>query len=75
MALIFHRLTPGYMLAQDNATVVAECMRHITLRGLRIPTVEYAVCIYIYLFIGLSGFMVQSSVVLVIGDSFSLVLV
>ena len=27
------------------------------------PTVEYVVCKYIYLFIGLSGFMVQSVIV------------
>ena len=27
------------------------------------PTVEYVVCIYIYVFIGLSGFMVQSVIV------------
>ena len=32
---------------------IAEClsMRHIILRGRRVPTVEHAVCIYIYLFI------------------------
>ena len=37
--------------------LIAEClsMRHIILRGRRVPTVKYAVCIYIYLFIGLSG--------------------
>ena len=37
--------------------LIAEClsMRHIILRGRRVPTVEYAVCIFIYLFIGLSG--------------------
>ena len=30
--------------------VIAEClsMRHIILRGRRVPTVEYALCIYIY---------------------------
>ena len=27
------------------------------------PTVEYVVCIYIYLFIGLSGFLVKSVIV------------
>ena len=27
------------------------------------PTVEYALCIYIYLLIGLSGFTVQSTIV------------
>ena len=40
---------------------IAEClsMRHIILRGRRVPTIEYAVCIFIYLFNylfkGLSG--------------------
>ena len=46
-------------------------MRHIILRGQRVPTVEYSLCIYmyiyiyiyIYLFIGLSGFMVHSMIV------------
>ena len=42
-------------------------MRHIILRGQRVPTVEYLVCIFIYLFIylfiGLSGFTVQSMIV------------
>ena len=54
-------------------SIIAEClsMRHIILRGRRVPTVEYALCIYIYLFIyifsylfiGLSGFTVQSTIV------------
>ena len=45
--------------------VIAECfsMRYIILRGRRVPTVEYALCIYIYLFIylfiDLSGSTVQ----------------
>ena len=40
-------------------------MRHIILRGQRVPTVESALCIhlFIYLFIGLSGFTVQSTIV------------
>ena len=38
-------------------------MRQLILRGQRVPTVEYLLCIYIYLFIGLSGFMVQSTIV------------
>ena len=48
---------------------IAEClsMRHIILRGRRVPTAEYSVCvciyIYIYLCIGLSGFTVQSTIV------------
>ena len=35
---------------------IAEClsMWHIMLRVQRVPTVEYVVCVYIYLFIGLS---------------------
>ena len=46
--------------------LIAEClsMRHIILRRRRVPTVKYALCIYnIYLFIGLSGFTVQSMIV------------
>ena len=37
--------------------IMAEClsMWHIMLRVQRVPTVEYVVCVYIYLFIGLSG--------------------
>ena len=53
--------------------LIAEClsMRHIILRGRRVPTVKYAVCIYtfifiylfIHLFIGLSRSTVQSTIV------------
>ena len=40
-------------IAYMGGTVIAKClsMRHIILRGRRVPTVEYAVCIYIYIFI------------------------
>ena len=38
-------------------------MRHIILRGQRVPIVEYLLCIFIYLFIGLSRFTVQSTIV------------
>ena len=42
---------------------IAEClsMRHIILGGRRVPTVEYAACVYIYIFIGLFGSTVQST--------------
>ena len=54
----------------DPPNFIAKClsMKYVILIGHRVPTVEYAICIYInysfiYLFIGMSKFMVQSEMV------------
>ena len=61
----------GKCYLYNNIVVKCLSMRHIILRGQRVPTVEYALCMYIYsfiylfiyLFIGLSGSTVQSTIV------------